>query len=115
MQWQLQMIADEEPYLDYTFPIEQFGGPNVESVNALIVVHPLVTTQDVENYVAALRQISVRLQEAMAESQRLASKGILPPRFILQATQLLSALSRLKRAQQNRPRKTDLPCWGSLY
>ena len=49
MQGQLQMIADEEPYLDYTFPIEQFGGPNVESVNALIVVHPLVNKMNEEN------------------------------------------------------------------
>src|SRR3954447_4594185 len=28
MQWQLQTIADEEPYLDYSFPLEQFQGAN---------------------------------------------------------------------------------------
>src|SRR6266513_6555990 len=29
MQWQLQIIVDEEPYLDYLFPMEQFQGANV--------------------------------------------------------------------------------------
>jgi len=86
MQWQLQTMVDEAPYLDYTFPLEQFRGANVELVNALVVVHPLVTGKDAENYVAALGQVGPRLQEAMSDSQRLANKGILPPKFILQAT-----------------------------
>ena len=86
MRWQLQTLANEEPYLDYTFPLEQFQGANVGLVNFLIFTHPLVTPGDAENYVAALGQVSTRLQEAMAESQRLAMKGVLPPKFILQAT-----------------------------
>ena len=86
MQWQLQTIADEEPYLDFSFPLEQFQGANVGLVNLLIFTHPLVTAGDAENYVAALGQVSSRLQEAMAESQRLTMKGVLPPKFILQAT-----------------------------
>jgi uncharacterized protein (DUF885 family) len=45
-----------------------------------------VTAKDAENYVAALGQVSTRLEEAMAESRRLAAKRILPPKFILQAT-----------------------------
>src|SRR5437867_8368608 len=28
MRWQLQIAADGEPYLDYGFPLEQFGGAN---------------------------------------------------------------------------------------
>ena len=86
MQWQLQTVADEEPYLDYTFPLEQFQGANETLVYDLTVVHPLKTENDAENYVAALGEVSTRLEEAMAESRRLAAKGILPPRFILQAT-----------------------------
>ena len=86
MRWQLQTIANEEPYLDYSFPLEQFQGANVGLVNFLIFTRPLATPGDAENYVAALGQVSTRLQEAMAESQRLATKGVLPPKFILQAT-----------------------------
>ncbi len=72
--------------LDYTFPIEQFQGANVNLVNAMTVVHPLLTENDAENYMAALGQVSTRMEEAIAESRRRAAKQILPPRFILQAT-----------------------------
>src|SRR5690606_12420937 len=30
MQWQLEVISRSEPYLDYSFPLEQFGGANVQ-------------------------------------------------------------------------------------
>ena len=38
------------------------------------------------NYVAALRQVSTRMEEAIAESRALAAKNIIPPKFILNAT-----------------------------
>jgi uncharacterized protein (DUF885 family) len=86
MHWQLDMLVREEPYLDYTFPLEQFQGANVNLVSAMTVVHPLLLESDAENYVVALGQISTRMEEAIAESQHRAAKHILPPRFILQAT-----------------------------
>jgi uncharacterized protein (DUF885 family) len=86
MEWQLDVVIGEEPYLDYTFPLEQFNGANVRLPNQLTVVHPLLNEKDAENYVAALTQVSARMQEAAGESRRLAAKGIIPPRFILQST-----------------------------
>jgi len=86
MRWQLDMVVREEPYLDYTFPLEQFNGANVNLVSALTVIHPVLTERDAENYRAALGQVSTRMGEAIAESRRLAAQRILPPRFILQAT-----------------------------
>jgi uncharacterized protein (DUF885 family) len=86
MQWQLQTVVDEEPFLDDAFPLEQFQGANVNLVNALVVVHPLLTERDAENYVAALGQVGARMEEAMAQSRRLAAKSVLPPKFILRAT-----------------------------
>src|SRR5215471_3881823 len=86
MEWQLKIVADEEPFLDYTFPLNQMEGANVRLVEALTVRHPLATEKDAENYIAALGQVSVRLDEAAAESKRLAAKQILPPKFILQST-----------------------------
>jgi uncharacterized protein (DUF885 family) len=86
MQWQLQSIVDGEPFLDDTFPLEQFGGSNVSLVNALVVVHPLLTERDAENYVAALGQVATRMEEATAEVRRRAANGVLPPNFILRAT-----------------------------
>jgi len=57
MRWELQTVIDGEPYLDYSFPLNQFWGANARLVDALVVVHPLITAKDAENYVAALGQI----------------------------------------------------------
>jgi len=86
MEWQLTIVADEEPYFDYTFPLNQMEGVNVRLVEALTIRHPLLTEKDAENYIAVLGQLSARMEEAMAESKRIAAKQIVPPKFILQAT-----------------------------
>ncbi len=86
MQWQLDTIVREEPYLDYSFPLQQMSGANINLVEVLTVRHPLASEKDAENYLAALGQVGARMDEAIAESRRLAAKNFLPPRFILQAT-----------------------------
>jgi uncharacterized protein (DUF885 family) len=86
LKWDLDTIVREKPFLDYAFPLEQFNGANVSLVSTMTVVHPLRTRDDAENYVAALGQVPVRMEEAIAESKRQAALQILPPRFILQAT-----------------------------
>jgi uncharacterized protein (DUF885 family) len=86
MQWQLKNITDAAPFLDHWFPLNQFGGENIDLVVGLTIAHPLQTERDAENFVAALGQVGARLREATAEARRIASRGILPPRFILRAT-----------------------------
>jgi uncharacterized protein (DUF885 family) len=86
MRWQLDALVNSEPYFDYIFPIDQFGGANVTLVDNLTVRHPLAVTQDADNYLARLAQIDARMDEALAEAKRLADKGWLPPRFIVEAT-----------------------------
>jgi uncharacterized protein (DUF885 family) len=86
MQWQLDTVAREEPYLDYAFPLEQFRGANVGLVSTLTVSHPLLNEKDAANYVAALGQVGTRMAEATAEARRLLAKNMIPPRFIVQAT-----------------------------
>ena len=86
MKWQLEMVVAEEPYYDYTFPLEQMNGWNVSAVERFTVARPISKPRDAENYIAALSQVSVRMEEAIAESRRLAAKNVIPPRFILEAT-----------------------------
>jgi uncharacterized protein (DUF885 family) len=86
MQWQLQAIIDAEPYYDDSFPLNQMGGANVALVETLVVVHPLRTARDAENYVAALAQVAARMEEAAAEASRRAANGVSPPDFIIRAT-----------------------------
>jgi uncharacterized protein (DUF885 family) len=86
MDWQLETIVREEPFLDYTFPLEQMNGLNVRIIETVTVRRPVLTEKDAVNYVAALGRVRERMDEAIAESQRLAAKGFLPPRFIITAT-----------------------------
>src|SRR5262245_53827522 len=86
LQWQLDTIVREEPYLDYSFPLNQFNGVNVSMVEALTVRRPLSSLRDAENYVAVLRQAGPRMEEAIAEASRLAANNMIPPRFIIEAT-----------------------------
>jgi uncharacterized protein (DUF885 family) len=86
MEWQLNEVVREEPFLDYTFPLEQMNGANVGLVETMTVRHPLLTERDAENYVAALGEVRARMEEAIAEARRLETKKIIPPKFILQAT-----------------------------
>jgi len=86
MDWQLDMRVREEPFLDYSFPLQQMNGVNVELVETLTVRHPLLSDRDAENYLAALREVAARMDEATAEARRLEARTIVPPRFILAAT-----------------------------
>lgn len=86
MDWQLDTLVREEPYLDYAFPLEQSRGANTELVESLTVRHPVLTERDAENYLAVLGQIGPCMDEAVEDARRLEAKHILPPRFILAAT-----------------------------
>ena len=86
MQWQLSTLVEGEKYRDYAFPLEQFGGANVNLPNILTVTHPLVTEKDAVHYVARLGQVGVRMDEAIAEARGVIAKNMFPPRFILRAT-----------------------------
>ncbi len=86
MKWQLDIAVEGGKYEDFVFPLEQFAGVNVDLPNQLAVVHPLVTEKDAEHYVARLRQVAARMQEATAEAVSLAEKRMVPPKFIIAAT-----------------------------
>jgi uncharacterized protein (DUF885 family) len=86
MEWQLNEVIREEPFFDYTFPLEQMNGANVRLVETMTVRHPLLTERDAENYVAALGQVRAQMEEAIDQARRLEAKNTIPPKFILQAT-----------------------------
>jgi uncharacterized protein (DUF885 family)/quercetin dioxygenase-like cupin family protein len=86
MQWQLGIVAEAEKYRDYSFPLEQFGGANVNLPNVLVVNHPLNTEKDAVHYITRLGLVGTRMDEAIAEAKTLAAKRMIPPRFIIRAT-----------------------------
>ena len=86
MQWQLERVSDNEAYLDYDFPLDQFNGANVGLVEALTLRHPLVKPEDASNYIARLKQVGARMDEAVTEGKQLSNRKMIPPRFIVQTT-----------------------------
>nr|WP_255698943.1 DUF885 domain-containing protein [Luteimonas sp. Y-2-2-4F] len=86
MEWQLRTLVEGDRYDDYGFPLNQFGGANVALPNLLTVVHPLNSAQDAEHYLARLGLFEARMGEAVERARELAGRGMLPPRFILDAT-----------------------------
>ena len=86
MAWQLQAIVDGEQFSHLQFPLNQFGGANVRLPNLMTVVHPVTSAHDADSYLARLRLFEARMGEARERAAELGARGILPPRFILQAT-----------------------------
>jgi uncharacterized protein (DUF885 family) len=86
MRWMLDAVVGGEAYSDYRFPLEQFGGANVQLVETLTLRHPLATAKEASNYVKRLAQVGTRMDESLVEARRLAAKGMIPPRFIVQTT-----------------------------
>ena len=86
MEWQLETIVSGEPFDDLSFPLEQFGGANITLVNTLTVNHPIRTEDDAENYLERLELVNNRMSEAIADAKRIAARGTIPPRFIVDAT-----------------------------
>jgi uncharacterized protein (DUF885 family) len=87
MDWQLDAIVRQEPYLaSLTFPLNQFDGTNVSLVETLTVNHAINNERDADNYLARLRQVAVRMDEASERAAQISEQGILPPRFIVDAT-----------------------------
>ena len=61
LQWQLAALVESEPFLDFTFPLEQMNGANVTLVDAFTIRRTLLKERDAENYVATLPQIAMRM------------------------------------------------------
>ena len=84
--WDLDNRVAREPYQDYSFPLQQSYGAAAGLTQLMTVGHSLVTPRDAENYVARMGQLAIRMDEAVAESRRILGRGLVPPRFILQAS-----------------------------
>lgn len=87
MEWQLDAIVREEPYLAaLTFPLNQFNGVNVSLVETLTVNHAINNESDANNYISRLQQMGARLDEATERAAQIGEQRIVPPRFIIDAT-----------------------------
>lgn len=86
LEWQLQDELGEAAAEDHRYVFEQFGGLQISIVNLLTQIHPLRNARDVENYLARLERVAAVLDHGIVVAEQRASKGVMPPRFILEAT-----------------------------
>jgi uncharacterized protein (DUF885 family) len=101
MHWMLDSVVRGEQFMDYRFPLEQFGGANVQLVETLTLRHPLATEKDASNYVKRLSQMAQRMDESLVEAQRIAGLGLIPPAFIVKTTLTSMRTFREVPAEQN--------------
>jgi uncharacterized protein (DUF885 family) len=81
----LRQFVAAAPLADHTFIFEQFGGLHVGLVNFLSQTHPIRNARDIDNYLARLRLVARELDLGIAETRKQEAKGIVLPRFLLQA------------------------------
>lgn len=103
MRSQLESVVEQDRYSDFYFPLDQFGGANVDLIEALTLRHPLATANDAGNYVKRLGQVGERMDEAVAEARRLAGKRMVPPRFIVERT-----LTQMRTFAEQTPEQNPL-------
>lgn len=86
MRWMLDSAVQGEKFMDYRFPLDQFGGANVQLVETLTLRHPLANEKDASNYVKRLAQVGQRMDESVVEAKRIAAENMIPPSFIIKTT-----------------------------
>ncbi len=82
MEYQLKDIVAEEPFLNYSFPLNQFGGVQVRLPSLMTDIHPMKTQRDAENYLARLSAAGGKINQAMGIMQDRARQGVRLPGFI---------------------------------
>ncbi len=101
--WQLDDIVRSEPFNDYNFVFQQFSGLQVQLVNFLSQTHPIRNRRDIENYLARLDLVAAQMDEGIAQARERATRGFLPPKFIL-----VSTLAQFDRFLTDEPAKNVL-------
>ena len=82
LRWSLQRTLAAQPFEGHGFVFNQLGGPQVQLPSFMAETHPLRRAIDAEAYLERLRQVPLRLDEAIALARDAAARGLLPPRFI---------------------------------
>jgi len=103
LRWLLTDVIGEEPFLEYRFPLNQFGGVQARLVSLLTDLHPMRTRSDAHNYLSRLRLVGSRVEQATEAMSDRAAKGIRPPDFILSET-----MAQMRRFVSPEPEKNIL-------
>ena len=101
--WSLQGTVDSEPFADFNFVFNQFGGLHVNLVNFMSQAHPIRHKRDVENYLARLALVAGQMDQGISLAKDSATRGFLMPKFIT-----VSTLGQFEQFLGNTPAKNIL-------
>jgi uncharacterized protein (DUF885 family) len=68
----------------YFFQFNQFFGTHIDLVEFMTQVHPLRRASDVPAYLSRLKQMSGKIDDAIARSRAASARSLLPPRVIVE-------------------------------
>ena len=86
LHWVLSELQRSRGVLFVRYPLNQFFGDQNGLISMLTAGHPLQSREDAANYIARLKAIGKRSDEWIAKVRLSESRGVLPPKFILERT-----------------------------
>ncbi len=87
MRWSLAKRVEGEKFEDHKFMFGQTTGVHIGLVTFMTQTHPMRNAADVDNYLARMDQVAMRIDEALVRSRSAAARKLLPPRVILERAQ----------------------------
>jgi uncharacterized protein (DUF885 family) len=83
LHYYMRIQAEGEPFLYHAFPLNQMAGVQVTLPEFMVQVHEIRTRGEAEDYVARLEQFPRKFAQLLDKARHSESRGILPPRFMV--------------------------------
>jgi len=85
--WFLENLVAGHPFADHAYTVHPFITSYPQTLERfLVATHPIRSDRDAADYLRRLSQVSRRFDELIANSERSAAIGAIPPRFVLEQT-----------------------------
>ena len=86
LQWRFENGIRQSGSWEVSYLFTQFGGFHTSLVNFMTQTHPIRNPEDVRSFLIRIQQVAPLLDRAVVEAKARGDRGIIPPRFILDAT-----------------------------
>ncbi len=87
LEWILVTQQAGRAFLYHTYPLNQFQGVHSSLSDFMVNIHQVEDERDARNYLARVAKFEVALEQMRGSALARARRGLLPPRFVLQAVQ----------------------------
>lgn len=84
-EWLLRTYQEGRPFLFHDYPINQFQGTQSSLPDFMVNIHQVEDERDARNYLARLRGFGPALGQLGESVGARAERGVIPPRFVLDA------------------------------